>query len=150
MISVFIYDENIHYQKMIYECINNHILTKKYDMEILLCTANHSEILKHIVENEVDGMYFLTLEQDNGHAVLEAAKSIRENDPRGFIVFVSDHSEFILLIFEYMLEALGYIPKAHEETLFKEIRECLDIAYSRHVLAQELYGIAYGSAFPLS
>ena len=68
-------------------------------MEIVLATTDPLELLKKFNSQETN-VFFLDIdlanEQYNG---LSLALKIRESDPNGFIVFITAHLEFCMLIF---------------------------------------------------
>lgn len=130
MLSVFVCEKNRRYRETLFNFIHTHIIEKKFDMEIALCTANPAGILRHIAAAKVHGLYFLAL--GDGENGIEAAREIRKYDPRGFIVFLAASAEYLPLTFEYKVEALAYIQK-EEKSLRQKITECLEDAYDKHV-----------------
>ena len=55
---------------------------------------------------------------------LTLAQEIRKYDPRGFIIFVTTHSEMSYMTFIYKLEALDFILKDEPKELPKIILHC--------------------------
>ena len=49
----------------------------------------------------------------------------RKYDPRGFIVFITTHSEMSYMTFIYKLEAMDFILKDDEEEMKKRVYQCL-------------------------
>lgn len=129
MLSIFLCENNDRLD-MLYKCIHNHVKQKRLDMEISVCTKNQVKIIQYIEQNRVNGLYFLDLDENNG---LAAAQLIRRHDPRGFIVFLAESKEFLPLTFEYKLEALAYIQKSGDSDVCRQICECLDNAYDKHI-----------------
>ncbi|EHJ56590.1 hypothetical protein HMPREF9318_01352 [Streptococcus urinalis FB127-CNA-2] len=56
---------------------------------------------------------------------LEVAKFIRQKDPHAIIIFVTTHSEFMPLTFQYQVSALDFIDKTGSD---KEIKARLEAA----------------------
>jgi two-component system response regulator AgrA len=129
MLSVFVCENDKHYQKKLLGFIHSHI--GKFDMEITLCTKNPIKIIRHIENTKVHGLYFLELGGKTDG--LEAAKLIRKHDPRGFIVFIATNPDYMPLTFEHKVEALSYIQKTDEKTVCQKIGECIEDAYHKHV-----------------
>ncbi|MCL1845118.1 MAG: LytTR family DNA-binding domain-containing protein [Defluviitaleaceae bacterium] len=128
MLSVFLCENNN--SDTLFKCIHSHIGKKRLDMEISICTGNPRKIIFHIEQFRVNGLYFLEL---GGNFDIEAARMIRRYDPRGFIVFLADNADFLPLTFEYKLEALAYIQRTDEDEMCRQICECIDDAYDKHV-----------------
>lgn len=57
---------------------------------------------------------------------LVLANKIREYDSRGFIIFITSHSEMSFLTFKYKVEALDFILKDHPQYLQQQICECME------------------------
>ncbi|MCL1862486.1 MAG: LytTR family DNA-binding domain-containing protein [Defluviitaleaceae bacterium] len=113
---------------MLYNCIHNQ--TERFDIEIVLCTSSPVKIIRHITDTKINGLYFLELGDGAG---LEAAKLIRQHDPRGFIVFIAEHADYMPLTFEHKVEALSYIEKTDEKSVRQKVQECIEYAYDKHV-----------------
>ncbi|MDR1771964.1 MAG: LytTR family DNA-binding domain-containing protein, partial [Hungatella sp.] len=59
---------------------------------------------------------------------IELAQEIRKYDPRGYIVFVTTHSEMAVLTFRYKVEAMDFIAKDDTDTLPEQICSCIQNA----------------------
>lgn len=140
MLSVFLYGKSRNFMEFVLKSIHIHIESQKFDMEIAMCTSNSGKIIRAIEKNKSNGLYFLELEpgewdasDQRGSKGLEAARLIRKHDPRGFIVFLAQSPDFLPLTFEYKLEALAYIQKTDEKTVRRQICECINDSYDKHV-----------------
>ena len=118
---------------MLHKNISEFIFVKKYDMEIVTCSDDPSEIIDYIKNTKVNGLYFLDVEISGGYNGVEVAKAIRQHDPRGFIVFVTAHKRYMSLTFELKVEALAYVYKDDEDTVCGSVFECINDAYQKHV-----------------
>jgi two-component system response regulator AgrA len=136
MLSVFLYGKSRSLE-VAYKAVHSYIKAQKYDMEIIITTNDPGKIIKYIAKNKSNGLYILELqpgEWDSSEAQgLEAARLIRKHDPRGFIVFLASSPDFLPLTFEYKLEALAYIQKSDEIAMSRQICECIDDSYQKHV-----------------
>ena len=104
------------------------------DLELVLSTTDPAEIIQFIKNNRVNGLYFLDIELEGGYNGLEVAQSIRQHDPRGFIVFITSHPDYLPLTFEYQIEALHYIQKADDVKAVRlKLCKCIKNAYHKHV-----------------
>lgn len=57
------------------------------------------------------GIYLLDIQLNSDINGLELAKAIRNRDPKGFIVFITSHTEYASKTFKLQVEAFGYINK---------------------------------------
>ena len=133
MLSVFVCDDDPMYLQGVSEGIRNYICMEELDINMTLCTANPAEIIRYIRDNKVNGLYFLDIELAGGGNGVEIAKAIRQYDPRGFIVFITSHLEYLPLTFEYKVEALAYIQKEAANVVREKICGCIADAYNKHV-----------------
>lgn len=98
---------------------------EELDME-LACVSNKPEDILDKVRNTSEvGIYFLDIDLKTDMNGMNLALKIREYDPRGFIIFVTTHSEMSYMTFIYKIEAMDFILKDDTETLKKRIRECI-------------------------
>lgn len=111
--SVFILEDDViqaqQLKKMISDiCATHHIL---YDF--IEATSKSTDIIEKIPLTINTPIYFLDIEIKNEEKRgLEVAQEIRKHDARGIIVFVTTHSEFAPLSYQYMVSALTFIDKA--------------------------------------
>jgi len=134
MISVFICEDNHKFLQMLSKCVNDYISMEDYDIELALSTPKPAEIIDYIKSNEVNGLYILDVELENGENGVELARTIRQYDPRGFIAFVTAHPHYIQKTFEYQVEAMAYIQKTDDHNIVRQkVAECVKNAYNKHV-----------------
>jgi len=74
------------------------------------------------------GLYFLDIDLQSNRNGIELAQEIRKYDPRGYVVFVTTHSEMAILTFRYKVEAMDFITKDETETLPDMICSCIQNA----------------------
>ena len=65
---------------------------------------------------------------------MKLAQQIRLFDPRGFIVFISAHSELSYMTFQYWVEAMDFVLKDNPAEVKVKIRECLLNAMESYML----------------
>ena len=94
-------------------------------MEIGCVSNNPHTILEKVKETEDVGIYFLDIDLGADMTGLALAQEIRKYDPRGFIIFVTTHSEMSYMTFIYKLEALDFILKDNPEELDRRVYECI-------------------------
>ena len=134
MISVFICEDNLQFLQMLSKCVSDYISIEDYDIKLALCTPNPAEIIDYIKCDDVNGLYILDVELENGENGVELARTIRQYDPRGFIAFVTAHPHYIQKTFEYQVEAMAYIQKTDDENIIcQKVADCIKNAYNKHV-----------------
>ena len=105
--------------------IENIVLMEDLDMELSCVSEDPHRILEKVKETEAVGIYFLDIALGSDMTGLTLAQEISKYDPRGFIIFVTTHSEMSYMTFIYKLEALDFILKDAPEDLGKRIYECI-------------------------
>ncbi|HEL0021771.1 response regulator protein [Streptococcus equi subsp. zooepidemicus Sz35] len=83
------------------------------------CFGRPHQLLSAIKKNCGQQLFFLDIEIKNEDKKgLEVARQIRQINPDAMIVFVTTHSEFMPLAFQYQVSALDYIDKELPHTEF--------------------------------
>ena len=73
------------------------------------CFGKSSQLLDAITERGAHHLFFLDIEiKGEEKKGLEIAKEIRKKDPHATIVFVTTHSEFMPITFQYKRGCLGF------------------------------------------
>lgn len=132
MLNVIICEDNENQRKRISKFIENSIMIENLDMEILLSTGKPDEIIDYLKKNEVSGLYFLDIDLQSDINGIKLAETIREYDPRGFIVFITTHAEMSYLTFIYKVEAMDYIIKDNPEIIKERIHQCILNAHRKY------------------
>lgn len=130
MLPIYLCDDNTDFLKLLQTQIENIIMIENLDMKIKGVFTSPKELLSKISTKE-PALYFLDLEFHHIEDGLTLACDIRKIDPRGFIVFVTAHSEAVPLTFSYKTEAMDYIVKDDISNLKERIRHCLTNALER-------------------
>lgn len=111
--SIFILEDDViqaqHLKKVVVEICERLQLPYNF-IEV---TSRGSEIIKKIPQTTYIPIYFLDIEIKNeARKGLQVAQEIRKYDTEGIIVFVTTHSEFAPISYQYMVSALTFIDKA--------------------------------------
>ena len=131
MIDIYICEDIQKQRERIAYYVETAIMIEEYDMELKLATDDAGAFLQAVKKSKNTGLYFLDIDLGSGKNGLELAREIREYDPRGFIVFVTSHSELSLLTFQYKVEALDFIVKDDPQNIQRRIAECMEKAIQR-------------------
>lgn len=131
MIPIFICDDQEPTLKKITAIVKNQILIENLDMGPVFSTTTPDSLLEECAAQTSSCIYFLDVDLSEEIDGFQLASRIRELDPRGYIVFITGHSERSVETFRYRLEAMDYIVKGNEDELTRRIRECLQIIEKR-------------------
>ena len=125
MLQIYLCEDNnsqlIYFEKI----IRDYILIEELDLEIACASADPHEILKTQDEIRGSGLYFLDIELNSDMDGFCLAEEIRQKDPRGYIVFITTHSELSYIPFERHVEAMDYILKDYPDQLPSRMVECM-------------------------
>lgn len=133
LIDVYICEDVKEQREKIVRYVNAAILIHEYDMKIKIDTCHPDEIIEKLRTSENMGLYFLDIELKTDRNGLRLAQEIREYDPRGFIVFITSHSEMSYLTFQYKVEALDYILKDEPQQLQSRICTCMEHVNNKYM-----------------
>lgn len=125
MLKIYLCEDMQEQREKISKMIENTVMIEDLDMQLCCVSENPHVILDKIKETKEVGLYFLDIDLNSDISGLQLAQEIRKYDPRGFIVFVTTHSEMSYMTFIYKLEALDFILKDDEENLGRRVRECI-------------------------
>ncbi len=82
---------------------------------IVLDTQNPSDVIKYAKECEIDAyeinVYLLDVDLNANKNGLELARQVRMLDPLAYIIFITAHLEYGMLVFKYKLKAFEYLVK---------------------------------------
>lgn len=130
--NIFILEDNFIQQTRI-ETIVLDILDKhNWSCRHLEVYGKPNQLLADITERGGHQLFLLDIEiKDDERKGLDIAREIRTKDPHAVIVFVTTHSEFMPVSFQYQVSALDFIDKELDEDDFRERIESA-IAYVYH------------------
>lgn len=120
MLKLYICEDIEVQRNRMQQVIENMILMEELDMEFGCVSEDPHRILDTVKETGEVGIYFLDIALGADMTGLTLAQEIRKYDPRGFIIFVTTHSEMSYMTFIYKLEAMDFILKDDPEELEEE------------------------------
>lgn len=126
MIDVYICEDIKEQREAVERYVKAALVIQEYDMKLKIATDDPERIMEQVKNSKNTGLYFLDIDLHADKNGLMLAKEIREYDPRGFIVFVTSHSEMSFLTFKYKVEALDFILKDEPKKLQHRIYECIE------------------------
>ena len=130
--NIFILEDDIIQQQYLNRIVKNIISERRQQEYSLFATSRPNDIFERIEEG-TNNLYFLDIEiKSDFQAGFELAKRIRKVDSYGLIVFVTTHSEFLPMTFQYKLMALDFIEKNQsEENFLLGVKEVINTAIDR-------------------
>lgn len=134
MLNIFVCEDDSAQRKNVVQIIKNTILIEELDMRLVLDTPNPYELLETVRTSQNTGIYFLDIDLKCDMNGMKLAQQIRMFDPRGFIIFVTSHSELSYMTFQYRVEAMDFVLKDNPAEAKVKIRECLLNALERYTL----------------
>jgi two-component system response regulator AgrA len=136
MLNIYLCEDNPEQRTRISTYIEKTILIEDYDLNFICAAADPHELLRVINDQSQTGLYFLDIDLGSDINGLTLAQKIREHDPRGFIVFITTHSEMSYMTFTYKVEAMDFIVKDNQNDLQTRVRQCILDAYSKYSSSQ--------------
>lgn len=134
MLDIFVCEDNAAQRRTIVNIIQNTVLIEELDMQLTLDTGDPYMLLKKIKTSQNTGIYFLDIDLNSSMNGMKLAQQIRLYDPRGFIIFITAHSELSYMTFQYRVEAMDFVLKDNPAEAKVKLRECLLNAMERHTL----------------
>lgn len=112
--------------------IEKFLLMNETEFRLYCATTTPDHLLSIRRRSNITGLYFLDIDLNSDLNGLGLAQEIRKYDPRGYIVFITTHSEMAVLTFQYKVEAMDFILKDEPETLPGYICDCIRNAESKY------------------
>ncbi|OJD78248.1 LytR/AlgR family response regulator transcription factor [Bacillus paramycoides] len=125
--SIFILEDDIIQAQQMKRLVEE--ICEKYMLafDFIEVTSKSENIINNISRATYVPIYFLDIEiKREERKGLQVAQEIRKYDTQGIIVFVTTHSEFAPISYQYMVSALTFIDKGlpYEER-YKVFEQCL-------------------------
>jgi len=131
MLSIIVCEDNEIQKKQIEDIIKTELINLKINLEIDICTKDYKEVIDYVKSNRKKTfIYFLDVDLKDQISGIELAKILRKYDSKGYIVFITSHSEMSLLTFEYKVQALDYIIKSDLKNIKNKVNECILEAFN--------------------
>ncbi|OPZ90272.1 MAG: Accessory gene regulator protein A [Firmicutes bacterium ADurb.Bin419] len=135
MLPIIICEDNDIQRENFKSFIKDILIKEDYSFEIKLCTSSVDKVKDYVDNIASSGIYFLDIDLKSNINGIRLAEYIRKEDPRGYIIFITSHSEMSFLTFKYKVEALDFIIKDNLDEIKSRIEQCLkyihEIYYSK-------------------
>ncbi len=134
MLDIFVCEDQDAQRRTIVQTIQNAVLIEELDMRLAFDTGDPYALLEKVRSSRNTGIYFLDIDLNSEMNGMKLAQQIRLFDPRGFIIFITAHSELSFMTFQYRVEAMDFVLKDNPAEAKVKIRECLLNAMERYTL----------------
>ena len=134
MLNIFVCEDNAAQRRRIVQIIQNTVMIEELDMQLVLDAEDPYVLLNKVQTSQNTGVYFLDIDLNSDMNGMKLAQQIRLFDPRGFIIFITAHSELSYMTFQYRVEAMDFVLKDNPAEAKVKIRECLLNAMERYSL----------------
>ncbi len=134
MLNIFVCEDNTAQRRTVVQIIQNTVLIEELDMQLIIDTGDPYVLLEKVRISQNTGIYFLDIDLSSDMNGMKLAQQIRMFDPRGFIIFITAHSELSFMTFQYRVEAMDFVLKDNPAEIKVKIRECLLNAMERYTL----------------
>ncbi|MEJ6348684.1 LytTR family DNA-binding domain-containing protein [Holzapfeliella sp. He02] len=132
-ISIYICEDNPTYLTLIESIISDYLLFHEQRFKLALVTSNPDEFVQILESTQAqNSLYFLDLELNHKLTGLDLAKIIRQNDPEGKIIFISNYDSVITQSVHQHIEILGFVDKSLSQTVLRaEIFKLMELTENR-------------------
>ena len=134
MLNIFVCEDHTAQRRNIVQIIQNIVLMEELDMQLVLDAGDPYVLLEKVKASQNTGIYFLDIDLNSNMNGMKLAQQIRLFDPRGFIIFITAHSELSYMTFQYRVEAMDFVLKDNPAEAELKIKECLLNAMERYTL----------------
>lgn len=134
MLDIFVCEDDAAQRRAIVQIIRNTVLIEELDMQLILEAGDPYVLLEKVRTGTNTGIYFLDIDLGSDINGMKLAQLIRLYDPRGFIVFITAHSELSYMTFQYQVEAMDFVLKDTPAEAKVKIRQCLLNVMERYAL----------------
>ncbi|HEM5122114.1 TPA: response regulator transcription factor [Streptococcus suis] len=126
--NIFILEDDFFQQTRMENIVRQIVSDKQIGVKHFEVYGKPGQLLEDITERGGHQLFFLDIEiKDDKKKGLDLALEIRRKDPHAEIVFVTTHSEFMPVSFQYHVSALDFIDKELSEKQFIErIEQSID------------------------
>src|SRR5690625_2935864 len=111
--SIFILEDDVIQAQHLKQLVEKVCERREISYDFIEVTSRSTQIIEKISLTTYIPIYFLDIEiKREERKGLQVAQEIRKYDSEGIIVFVTTHSEFAPISYQYMVSAFTFIDKA--------------------------------------
>lgn len=125
MLNLYLCEDNNQQRNKLEKIIKSILLIEDFDINFTLSSGDPFEVIENVKNSAGTGIYFLDVDLKSSIDGLKLAQEIRKYDPRGFIIFITSHSEMSYLTFMFKVEALDFIIKDNYTNIKDRVHKCI-------------------------
>jgi len=111
--SIFIFEDDVLQAQHLKRLVEDICEQRQLPYDFIEVTSRKRQIIEKIPLTTYVPIYFLDIEiKGEERKGLQVAQEIRKYDPEGIIVFVTTHSEYAPISYQYMVSAFTFIDKS--------------------------------------
>lgn len=123
--NIVICDDDNRYRENLEKIIYGVLIEKQINSEIVISTANPTNIIDYVNNSSVITLYLLDIYIDEQYSGIDLAKHIRQIDDTSPIIFITNYEDMLVTTYEFKLKLLDYIYKNNDVVAKKKIEECI-------------------------
>ncbi|MBO5198376.1 MAG: response regulator transcription factor [Lachnospiraceae bacterium] len=135
--KVYLCEENRSCLERTKQKVEQILCSEGIDMEIAGAYTEPEKLLKKIRQESESALYILDAGVGKSYDGIELASRIRRYDARGFIVFLSSHTDMAVSVLKRQVEAIDFIVKGEREE--EELRNCIHTVMERYTSKSNYY-----------
>ena len=136
MIQIYICEDNQKQLELLTKYVHNTLLLHTLNQQLACTVTDPHALLTEVKSSKETGLYFLDIDLNCDMNGLELAQKIRTYDPRGYIVFITTHSEMATVTFSYKVETMDFILKDEPDSICDRIYHCMTAVAEREKILQ--------------
>lgn len=96
MLPIYICEDELSIRQHIYSHISDYYaFHPEFEQPEIIAFSDPHQLLSSLPDNANMGIYLLDIQLNSDINGLELAKEIRFRDPKGFIIFITSHGEYV-------------------------------------------------------
>ena len=134
MLEILICEDHAPQREFLAKFIKEYCAHKGLPAELVMATESPNVVLQNRNFKENAQLYFLDIDLNTEMNGIELARKLRDMaapDEKLFIAFTTGRMELTMLTFQYQVEAMDFISKAHSGELKTRVVKCIQTALAR-------------------
>lgn len=123
--NIVICDDDNLYRENLEKIIYGVLIERKIKSEIIVSSADPTDIIDYIDNCSVITLYLLDIYIDERYSGIDLAKHIRKTDDTSPIIFITNYADMLSTTYEFKLKLLDYIYKNNDAVAREKIEECI-------------------------
>jgi len=133
--SIFICENSVEERQKIETIVREYTSIENYNIQLALSTDSPKKLIEYIKKHHLilkNNLYILDADMEHVMDDFALAKTIKNMDTTGKIIFVANDLSKQHMVFRHHIEALDYICKDNPSNIERELKQSIEIAYKRY------------------